>query len=136
MDDTSPLGAAMPGPDLPTLNTLSWYWIAVGASIPALLGLLAAFPFWRAGQMTFGSIVGTGVIFASAIGLILREYVEMDRLVGQCLDAGFVCWPEPSAFTRCAVFAFIGLIQVFGVFTLGLMVDERVRRRSYAPEWR
>ncbi len=122
--------------DLPLLNTPSWTWFAVAATLPSGLGLLAASPFWWTRQITFGSIAGAGVIFASAIGLILREYVEMDRVVRQCLDAGFVCWPEPSVFTRCAVFAFIGLVQVFGLFSLGLMVDERVRRRNYAPEWR
>ncbi len=122
--------------DLPLLNTLSWYWIAVAFTLQPVFGLLAALPFWWTRHTTFGSIVGTGVIFASAIGLILREYVDMDRIVRQCLDAGFVCWPEPSAFTRCAIFAFIGLVQVFGLFSLGLMIDERVRRRSYAPEWR
>jgi hypothetical protein len=47
-----------------------------------------------------------------------------------------VCWPEPAAFTRFAIYAFIGLVQVFVVFTLSLRVEERVRRRDYAPEWR
>jgi hypothetical protein len=122
--------------ELQPLNTLSWYWIGVAVLVPPVFALLAALPFWWTRQMTFGSIVGTAVIFGSAIALILREYVEMDRTVRQCLDAGFVCWPEPSAFTRCAIFAFIGLIQVFGLFSLGLVVDERVRRRAYAPEWR
>lgn len=126
----------MTPPDLPLLNTLSWYWIVVGLTLPPVFGVLAAYPFWRIGQMTFGSIVGTAVIFASAVGLILREYVEMDRVTRQCLEAGVVCWPEPSAFTRCAIFAFIGLIEVFALFSVGLMIDERVRRRSYAPEWR
>ena len=53
----------------------------------------------------------------------------------QCLDAGFVCWPEPSAFTRFAIYAFIGLIEVFALFTLGLKAEERSRRRHYAREW-
>jgi hypothetical protein len=120
----------------PLINTLSWYWVTVAIAVPPVFALLAALPFWWTRQMTFGSLVGTGVLFASAIGLILREYVEMDRVVRLCLDAGYVCWPQPSAFTRCAIFAFIGLVQVFGLFSLGLVVDERVRRRAYAPEWR
>jgi hypothetical protein len=79
--------------------------------------------------------VGTAVLFATAIGLILREYVELDRLTQQCLDAGAVCWPQPSAFTRFAIYAFIALIEVFALFSLSLVIEERVRRRNYAREW-
>jgi hypothetical protein len=114
---------------------MSWSWIALALTAPALLALLIAFPFWRKNQATFGSIVGTAVIFAFAIGLILREYVEIDRMTQACLDAGTVCWPEPSAFMRCAVYACIGMVQVFALFTLSLFVEERIRRRSYAREW-
>jgi hypothetical protein len=115
---------------------VNWFWITLAATVPPVAGTLASLPFWRKGQMIFGSIVGTAVIFASAIGLILREYVELDHRSQQCLDAGTMCWPEPSAFTRFAVYAFIGLVEVFALFTLSLFVEERVRRRDYAPEWR
>jgi hypothetical protein len=118
------------------LTELRWWWIAFALTVQPLLGLTVTFPFWRRAQMTFGSIVGTALIFASAMGLILREYVELDRLSQACVDAGNVCWPEPSAFTRFAIYAFIALIEVFGLFSLSLVVEERVRRRSYAPEWR
>lgn len=118
------------------MNGLSWFWITVALTVPPVAGVLAALPFWRTRQMTFGSIVGTAIIFGSAMGLILREYVELDHLVQQCLEAGTVCWPEPSAFTRFAIYAFIGLIEVFALFTMSLKVEERARRRSYAREWR
>ncbi|MGH8639063.1 MAG: hypothetical protein ACREUZ_18165, partial [Burkholderiales bacterium] len=62
--------------------------------------------------------------------------VEVDVLTQQCLDAGMVCWPEPSAFTRFAIYAFIGLVEVFALFTISLVFEERVRRRGYAREWR
>jgi hypothetical protein len=117
------------------LNELSWFWIALAATVPPVVGTLLAVPFWRKSQPIFGSIAGTAVIFGSAIGLILREYVELDRLTGQCLDAGVTCWPDPSAFTRFAIYAFIGLIEVFALFLLSLRVEERVRRRNYAREW-
>ena len=32
------------------------------------------------------------------------------------------CWPEPSAFTRFAIYAFIGLFQVILLFTPALQV--------------
>jgi hypothetical protein len=118
------------------MQHLSWPWIALAATVPPVVAVMLALPFWRKGQMIFGSIVGTAVIFGSAMGLILREYVELDHLTTQCLDAGTVCWPEPSAFTRFAIYAFIGLVEVFALFTLSLVFEERVRRRRYAPEWR
>ena len=118
------------------MNELSWFWIGLELTVAPLAALLAAFGFWRTRQMTFGSIVGTAVLFASAIGLILREYAELDRLTQQCLDAGTVCWPEPSAFTRFAIYAFIALIEVFALFSISLVIEERLRRRNYAREWR
>jgi hypothetical protein len=122
--------------DTAALNELSWSWIALALAAPSLVALLVAVPFWRGGQTTFGSIVGTAVIFASAMALIMREYAILDRLTLECLDAGTVCWPQPSAFTRFAIYAFIGLVEVFALFTLGLVVEERIRRRSYSREWR
>ena len=115
---------------------MSWYWIALELTVPPIVALAVAFPFWRRRQMTFGSIVGTAVIFAAGIGLILREYVELDRVTQACLDAGGVCWAEPGAFTRFAIYASIAMAEVFALFTAGLFAEERVRRRDYAPEWR
>jgi hypothetical protein len=117
------------------LTGLSWFWIAIEATAVPAAALLLAVPLWRRGQSTFGSIVGSVVIFGAALGLILREYAVLDILLQQCLDNGEVCFPTPSAFTRFALYAFIGLIEVFSLFSLGLVVDERIRRRGYAPEW-
>jgi hypothetical protein len=117
------------------VHELNWSWIGLGAVVPTLVGVLFAYPFWHKDQMIFGNIVGTGIMFGSAFGLIMREHAQIDRVVQACLDAGVPCWPEPSAFTRYAVYAFIGLIQVFALFSLSLKVEFRRRRRDYAPEW-
>ena len=122
--------------DLLRMDHLSWGWIAVAATVPPLLALVVAMPFWRKGHSIFGNVVATGFIFAAAIALILREYVELDRITQQCLDAGVTCFPEPSAFTRFAIYSCIALVQIFAVFSLSLVVEERIRRRGYAPEWR
>jgi hypothetical protein len=122
--------------DSPGIAGLNWSWIAISATVPGLLGLIAASLFWRRSEAIFGNIVATAIIFAFSFGLIWREHVELDAIVKTCLDAGSVCWPEPAAFTRYAIYAFIGLIQVFIVFTLSIRVEERIRRRDYAPEWR
>lgn len=117
-------------------NGLNSFWVGIMATAPWMVGLLVSYPFWRKGEIIFGNIVGTAVMFGSAFALILREHVELDRVVQSCLDAGITCWPEPSAFTRFAIYAFIALIEVFALFTLSLRVEERIRRRDYAPEWR
>ena len=119
-----------------TLDTLSWFWIAVGATVPLLAGTIAAYPIWRSNQTILGNLAGSFVIFASAIGLIMREHVEVDRQVQSCLERGFTCWPEPSAFTRYAIYAGIALVQVMMLFSVSLKVDDHLRRRGYDPEWR
>ena len=114
---------------------LNWYWISLMATVPPVVALLVALPFWRSRQMTLGSIAGTVIIFGTAMGLILREYVEIDRITKACLDEGNVCWPEPAAFTRFAIYASIGLVQVFALFIVNLKVEERLRRRGYDKQW-
>ena len=118
------------------LKGLSWFWIALAMTVPPPVALLVAWPFWRKTQMIFGNLVGTGVLFGTAFAMIFREHAELDILIQRCLDDGFLCIPEPSAFTRFALYAFISLLQVFALFTLSLFVEERMRRRNYAPEWR
>lgn len=97
---------------------------------------MVAYPFWRMGQPIVGNIVGTGVIFSAAIALIMREHFELDLVVQRCLDAGTVCWPDPSAFARFSIYAFIGLFEVIALFSLSVRMETRLRRRGYAPEWR
>lgn len=115
---------------------LSWNWIAVMGSVPLVVGLIVAYPFWRRSEAIFGNIIGTGVIFSAAFAMIWREHLQIDQVVQQCLDAGTTCFPEPAAFTRFAIYCFIALVEVFIVFMLSLRVEERMRRRDYAPEWR
>jgi hypothetical protein len=67
---------------------LSWYWIALELAVPTPVAFLVAYLFWRKGQMIFGNIVGTGVLFGSAFALIFREHAELDILVRRCLDQG------------------------------------------------
>jgi hypothetical protein len=118
------------------LHGLSWRWIAVMVTAPPCLGALVAYPIWRTSQIILGNLAGAGVIFGAALALILRESVELDRLTRQCVDAGYLCFPDPSAFTRYAIYAFIGLIEVFGVFAWSLRVERQMRDSRYAPEWR
>mgnify|MGYP001053436435 CR=1 FL=1 len=100
------------------MTGLNWDYIWMGAAIPPCVAVLFAFPFWWKEQPIFGNLVGTGVLF------------------GACLDAGIPCFPDPPAFTRYAIYAFIALIQVILLFSFSLKVEQKRRRRGYAPEWR
>ena len=118
------------------MSQLNWYWIGFGAIVPTIVGFPLAYAFWRKGQIVFGSIVGSTVMFATAIVLILREYAFIDQIVQKCIEDGQPCFPEPGAFTRFFIYASIALVQVLGLFTVSLFVESRHRRRDYAPEWR
>ena len=121
---------------LSDVNELSWYWITIGATIPPIVGLLVAAPFWWKEQPIFGNLAGTAVIFGAAFALIMREHMQITRMVVACLDSGLPCFPNPSAFTRFAIYAFIALFQVIALFTLSLKVEQKLRRRGYEPQWR
>jgi hypothetical protein len=118
------------------VTELNWQWIALGATVPAVASVLVALPFWRREQMILGNIAGTVLLLGSAIGLILREYGEIDAVTKRCLEAGDVCWPEPSAFTRFAIYASVGILETAILFFFSVQVEKRRRRRDYAPEWR
>jgi len=94
------------------------------------MGLVVTLPFWRKAEMIFGNIFGSAAIFIWALALIFREYVDIDRSVQACLDAGTTCWPEPSAFARFAVYASVGLGEVFVLFAVSLAVERRIRNRE------
>jgi hypothetical protein len=115
---------------------LNWGWILFALLVPLMAGGVVAYPIWRTGQAIFGNIAGSVVIFAAAIGLIMREHVELDAMVEGCLEHAVTCWPDPSAFTRFAIYAFIALFQVIVLFTISVRVESALRRRHYDPEWR
>jgi hypothetical protein len=118
------------------MHGLNWYWITLQLTAPLVVAFLVVVPFWRRSEMILGNVVASAVLLVSAISLIFREYVEVDRTVQACIDAGTTCWPEPSAFARFALYASIGLAEVFFLFTISLAVERRMRNRDYAPEWR
>jgi hypothetical protein len=115
---------------------LSWTWIGLQAAVLPLLAFVVAYPFWRKASFIFGNITGSMLICCAAIGLILREYVVIDKAVQACIDEGRVCWPQPSAETRFAIYACLGLFEVIVLFAISLSVERRMSNRDYAVEWR
>lgn len=118
------------------LDHLSWNWITFMATVPVIVAFLVAWPIWRTGEVTLGNVAGSVVLFGAGFAMIWREHIVLDRIVQACLDEGRTCWPEPAAFTRFGIYAFIALFEVFALFTISLRIEERFRRRDYAPEWR
>ena len=119
-----------------SVTGLSWPAIGLMAIVPPLVAVMLAYPFWRKSQPILGNLAGSVVIFGSALMLILRESVELDRLTRACMDAGYYCFPTPTSFSRYAIYAFIALFEVFALFTISLSVEQRIRRSGYDPEWR
>lgn len=106
------------------------------ATAPPIAAIAVAWLAWRDRQMILGNLAGAGVIFAAALALIMRERVEIDRFQLACIDAGFYGLVEPKPFTRFAVYAFVGLFEVFALFAWSLRVERKQRNQGYAPEWR
>jgi len=96
------------------------------ATLPGVLGVLVAYPCWRKAE----------IILGFAFALIFRESAEVDRVTRACLDAGYTCWPAPSGFTRYAIYASMGFLEVVALFMVSLTVERRIRNQHYAPEWR
>ena len=113
---------------------MSWFWIAIALTVPTGLAVLVTLLYSMKGDPAIGAILGSGVVFASCVGLIGREYTELARLSQSCLGIGCRVYPEPHM--RFGIYACIALLEVFAVFLLSLWIEERNRRRTFAPEWR
>lgn len=75
------------------MTGLNWFWIGIALTLPMAVGLLLAWPVWLTGQPILGNIAGAFVMFGAAIGLIMREHAELDRIVESCIEQGTTCWP-------------------------------------------
>jgi hypothetical protein len=118
------------------MNGLNWYWIAIELTAAPAAAFLLALPLWLNDQPIFGNIAGAVVLFGTAFGLILREHLQIEAVVGKCIDEGLPCFPHPDAFTRFAVYAFVALFEVIALFLFSLRVERQRRNRGYDPQWR
>ena len=107
-------------------------WIGVASTLPLFVALLAAWPIWARGVGDeIGSIAGAGVIFVFVIVFIGREFAEIQTLQEQCRAANIGCRFVPAPFTRYAIYAIVGMAEVFAVFVVGLWAEERRRRKRH-----
>ena len=117
-------------------NGLSWHWIALQATAPVPVAFLVAWAFWRGSNPMIGNIIGTGVVFIATVSAIGREYLALQALRRRCIEQQIPCPIHPDAFTRFAVYGFIGMFQIAALYAVSLWVEERTRRRNFSPEWR
>jgi hypothetical protein len=116
---------------------LNWFWLGIAATAPLAAALILSLPFWRRqSDSLLGSVIGSGVVFAAAVFFISREYLELDSLRASCAAAEVPCFFKPTDFNRYAIYGTIAFAEVMTVFTVGLSMEERARRRTRAPEWR
>jgi hypothetical protein len=123
------------------LTSLDWRWVAVGLTVPTLVGMLIAFAVWRWGKNpTIGAILGALPIFIATVALIGREFIAIQRFYGEChalLEKHIVCRDlSPDDFTRFAIYCFIGMVEVFVLFYMSAVIDGHKREAEFALPWR
>jgi hypothetical protein len=104
-------------------------WLGLAIVLPIVAALLIARPLWvRQARDEMGSIAGAAVVLLFTVLQIAREFAEIMAIQTRCDSDGRACHFEPEPFTRYAMYAGIGMLQVFVVFVVGLRVEERARR--------
>ena len=110
-------------------DRMSPLWILIAAMVPIGVALLVAWPMWRRRvRDEGGAVAGATVVFAFSVAFIAREFGHVLNVSGECIARQVACQFEPEAFTRYAIYAAIGMLQVFVLFVVGLSVEERLRR--------
>lgn len=115
---------------------MSWFWIGIALTVPTAAAFLVALPFWLKRSHLIGSVIGSAAIFIGVILLFGREYVALAQLRASCTAAGVACLIRPDDFIRYAIYGLIGFVEVFALFGVSLMLEERTRRRGYSRAWR
>ena len=111
-------------------NRMNLVWVAVAAVVPLCLGVLAAWPLWRRRvKDEMGTIAGAAVVLIATIYFIAREFGAVLKATQHCFDTGHRCHFTPESFKRYAIYAGIGMLQIFTLFMIGLRTEERLRKR-------
>lgn len=110
--------------------------ILAAVTIPMIIAVLAAVPFWRRSIGTYGAVVGAALLALAALAFFLWDGVTITRALNACNAAGVLCPVKPTAFVRFAVFAFIAMGQTMTLFVIDLRLEQRRQQREFATEWR
>lgn len=107
-------------------------WI-VAIIVPTALAVAAAWPLWRRRNTSVGNAVGALVAFSAGLVFLGRESVLYSRALERCVRGLEPCPPRGGVqflYWVCVIFA-----DVIAFFTIGLLLEERVRRRSHYTDW-
>ena len=116
---------------------MSWFWIGLAIVLPFTGALAIAWPFWRKpSRDPVGTVLGAFVVIASGVALVGREFIHVQKLTNQCLATETVCRFVPEPFTRFFIYIAIAMVQVFVLFIIGSAIENRIRGRAFASEWR
>jgi hypothetical protein len=110
---------------------MTWGEVFVALTLPAGLGLLAAWPLWRWKQFIVGNAVGAGIAFVLTIGLIGLSYVTQQRENEQCAAGLIHCVSRVDAHMPFLLYALIGIVDACAIFWLGLIVEERQAPKTW-----
>ncbi|HYH41193.1 MAG TPA: hypothetical protein VD867_04350 [Burkholderiales bacterium] len=118
-------------------NTISLYWVGIAAVAPMVAALVTAWPFWRrVTRDPVGTIAGCFVVFGFAVALVGRELIHLQGFTSKCVALEVACSYHPEPFTRFFIYGGIAMVQVFALFVIGWQIEDRLRQREVAPEWR
>ena len=117
-------------------DTLSWAWVAAAIVIPLTLAAAIAWPLWGRVDDSMGSITGAFVVLVFGVAFVARELIHIQRLTYRCIALETVCRFYPQPFTRFFIYGAIAMLQVFLLFAVGGYIEDRIRNRSFATEWR
>jgi len=115
---------------------IDWRLIAIALTIPPMLAVLTALPFWRRNISTYGAVTGTGLLALAALAFFLWDGITVTRTIAACDVAGVPCPVRPGVFVRFAIFGFIAMGQGMLLFVIDLRLERRRQQREFASEWR
>jgi|SRR5579862_1941624 len=116
---------------------MNWTRVAIALTVPTIVAIAIAWPFWIKNKAIVGNVIGAIVIFMTAILLANAERVDIERLQVKCVAEGRYCPTDvPALFRRMVVYALIAFVEVAVLFMISLRIEERRRRSQFDPEWR
>lgn len=118
-------------------NTVSFLWLATAVVVPLIVACAVAWPFWRkVTRDPVSTILDCFVVCGFAVALVARELVSLRAFTRDCVELEMACSYHPEPFTRFFLYGSIALARVFSLFVIGWKIEDRLRQREVAPEWR
>jgi hypothetical protein len=112
------------------VSIFDWSLVAIEVALSIPSAILVAWFFWRKNRWVIGNVVGSGIILLVALVAFGAQFANLMRVSVACDEAGLICVMHPSAFLQLAIFVLIAFVEIALLYSLGLMAEERRRRRT------